>query len=117
MFGVIKWLKGRKGGDYFQRAHTERRGPVLGWFILSGDEGFRKSIVLRFDRATEIENSRAMGIMRSMASSADGFAPPVLSVGLNLKTKRLVGNHEFPGRESPERDVRDGGTHHPCSWV
>jgi len=47
-FGDIKWLKGRKWGGSVQRAR-ERRVPVLGWFLVSGDEGFRKSIVFRLD--------------------------------------------------------------------
>lgn len=51
--------------------------------------------MFRLDRATEIEKSPEMGITWSIASSADGFAPPALLVGLNLKMKRLMGKHEF----------------------
>lgn len=49
-----------------------------------------------------------MGITWSITSSVDGFAPPMRSsVGLNLKTKRLAGNHEFPSRKSPEGGACD----------
>lgn len=81
----------------------EKRAPVLGWFIVSGDEGFRKSIVFRLDRATEIEKSPRIGITWSMTSSAGWFAPPAAWVDLNLKMKRLTGNHEFPRQKSHQR--------------
>ena len=96
----------KRGSSCSDGRKTHR--PVFGWFIVSGGEGFRRSIVLRLDRATEIENWPTMGITWSITSSADGFAPPILStVGLNLKTKRLIGNHEFPRRKSPEGGVCD----------
>lgn len=63
---------------------------------------FRRSIVFRLDSATSIEKSPKIGITWSITSSADGFALPVPSVGLNLKIKRLMGNHEFPRRKSPK---------------
>lgn len=109
MFGVIKCLKGKRGWSCSKG--RERRIPVLGWFIVSGDEGIRKSIVLRLDRATEIENSPMMGITWSITSSADGFAPLAPSVGLNLKTKRLIGDREFLRR----KNTKDRKIHHPCS--
>lgn len=52
--------KGEKGWSCSKG--KERGRPVLGWFIVRGDEGFRKSNVLRLDRATEIENSPTTGI-------------------------------------------------------
>jgi hypothetical protein len=47
--------KGEKGVVF--KGYGETR-TCLGWFLVSGDEGFRKSIVFRLDRATEIEKSR-----------------------------------------------------------
>ena len=97
--------------------------PVLGWFMVSGEEGFRKSIVLRLERATEIEKSPTTGMRRSMTSSAAEVAPPAPSVGLNLKTKRLIRSHEFPRRKSPKKGrmmreftilAHGTDTHCPC---
>ena len=49
-----------------------------------------------------------MGITWSMTSSADGFAPPAPSVGLNLKIKRLMGSNELPRRKNPRGETCDG---------
>ena len=98
--------------------------PVLGWFLVSGDVGFRKSIVFRLDRATEISKSPEMGITWSIASSAGGLGPPARLVDLNLKMKRLVGSHEFLRRNSPKGArvmkrftilARGSDTRRPCA--
>ena len=110
----------RKKGGWWCSKDVERRAPVLGWFLVRGDEGCRKSIVFRLDRAIEIEKSPEMGITWSITSSAGWFVPPAILVGLNLKIKRLIGSHEFPRQKSPrcvtERFtilVRGSDTHCP----
>jgi len=97
VLGVRRYRVGVKRAVLFKAQGG--RVPVRGWFLVNGDEGFCKSIVFRLDRATEIEKSPKTGITWSITSSDDGFAPPAPLVGLNLKMKRLMENHEFPRRK------------------